>query len=107
MTIATTATTSTFSTIIIIVVKIIIIITIIIFIIISIINIMIIIIVIIVKVLTQNVVSMLTEKPTFRQMPDDVMAKEDDTIELKCSATGDPQPAILWQKESGEIPFGR
>ena len=82
-------------------------ITIIIFVIITNIIIIIIINIIVVKVLTHSVVSMMTEKPTFRQMPDDVMAKEDDTIELKCSATGDPQPAILWQKESGEIPFGR
>ncbi|KAL8616173.1 hypothetical protein ACOMHN_066659 [Nucella lapillus] len=47
------------------------------------------------------------EKPTFRQMPDDVIAKEDDTVELKCSATGDPRPTIQWQKEYGRIPFGR
>ncbi|XP_076457798.1 roundabout homolog 2-like isoform X2 [Babylonia areolata] len=47
------------------------------------------------------------EKPTFRQMPDDVIAKKDDTVELKCSATGDPRPTIQWQKEYGRIPFGR
>lgn len=48
-----------------------------------------------------------SEKPTFRQMPDDVVATEDDTIELKCSASGDPRPTIQWQKEEGRIPFGR
>ncbi|PVD27655.1 hypothetical protein C0Q70_12822 [Pomacea canaliculata] len=47
------------------------------------------------------------EKPTFRQAPDDVLATEDDTVELKCSATGDPRPTIQWQKEDGRIPFGR
>nr|KAG5705527.1 hypothetical protein BaRGS_009180 [Batillaria attramentaria] len=40
-------------------------------------------------------------------MPDDVIAKEDETVELKCSATGDPRPTIQWQKEEGRIPFGR
>lgn len=50
---------------------------------------------------------MCPEKPTFRQAPDDVLATEDDTVELKCSATGDPRPTIQWQKEDGRIPFGR
>ena len=47
------------------------------------------------------------EKPRFYQTPDDVIAKQDDKVELTCSATGDPQPSIQWRKEDGIVPFGR
>ncbi|BFZ13792.1 hypothetical protein BsWGS_16832 [Bradybaena similaris] len=47
------------------------------------------------------------EKPTFREMPDDIQANVDDTVELKCRASGDPTPSIQWRKEEGRIPFGR
>jgi len=29
------------------------------------------------------------------------------TIVLKCSAKGDPQPVITWEKENGDLPLGR
>lgn len=40
-------------------------------------------------------------------MPDDIQANVDDTVELKCRASGDPVPSIQWRKEEGRIPFGR
>ena len=30
-----------------------------------------------------------------------------DTLTLKCSATGDPQPVISWKKQGGQLPVGR
>ncbi|CAL1527760.1 unnamed protein product [Lymnaea stagnalis] len=47
------------------------------------------------------------EKPTFREMPDDIQANVDDTVELKCRSSGDPAPTIQWKREEGRIPFGR
>ncbi|XP_055865507.1 roundabout homolog 1-like isoform X5 [Biomphalaria glabrata] len=47
------------------------------------------------------------EKPTFKELPDDIQANVEDTVELKCRASGDPTPNIQWKKEEGRIPFGR
>ncbi|XP_059143343.1 roundabout homolog 1-like isoform X3 [Physella acuta] len=47
------------------------------------------------------------EKPTFREMPDDMQANVNDTVELKCRSSGDPAPTIVWKREQGRIPHGR
>ncbi|KAK6168335.1 hypothetical protein SNE40_020892 [Patella caerulea] len=47
------------------------------------------------------------EKPKFSHMPSDEVANEQDIVELKCQATGDPKPTLEWRKEDGRIPYGR
>ncbi|GFO47813.1 roundabout-like protein 2, partial [Plakobranchus ocellatus] len=47
------------------------------------------------------------EKPRFLEMPNDHLAYVDQTVELKCRATGDPAPTIQWHREEGRIEYGR
>ena len=43
-----------------------------------------------------------TVKPSSR-----VVARIGDTLKLNCSATGDPQPVIIWKRHEGQLPVGR
>ena len=39
--------------------------------------------------------------------PAKVVVLTGETLILNCSATGDPQPVILWKKQRGQLPVGR
>uniref|UniRef100_A0A8C4UUQ1 Roundabout homolog 4 n=1 Tax=Falco tinnunculus TaxID=100819 RepID=A0A8C4UUQ1_FALTI len=47
------------------------------------------------------------EKPTIVRHPSDAMAVAGSTVELGCSAQGDPVPRVQWHKEHGDLPWGR
>ena len=39
--------------------------------------------------------------------PSKILSMLSSTVNLNCSATGDPQPIISWRKEGGQLPVGR
>ncbi|XP_051494555.1 LOW QUALITY PROTEIN: roundabout homolog 4 [Apus apus] len=47
------------------------------------------------------------EKPTIVQHPSDTVAVSGSTVDLSCSAQGDPAPHVQWHKERGDLPQGR
>ncbi|XP_061332158.1 roundabout homolog 4 isoform X1 [Pezoporus flaviventris] len=47
------------------------------------------------------------EKPTIVRHPSDTVAVAGSTVELNCSAQGDPMPRVQWHKERGDLPWGR
>ncbi|KAM8989296.1 roundabout homolog 4 [Ara ararauna] len=47
------------------------------------------------------------EKPTIVRHPSDTVAVAGSTVELNCSAQGDPVPRVQWHKERGDLPWGR
>ncbi|XP_030361464.1 roundabout homolog 4 isoform X2 [Strigops habroptila] len=47
------------------------------------------------------------EKPTIVRHPSDTVAAAGGTVELNCSAQGDPMPRVQWHKERGDLPWGR
>ncbi|KAM4646367.1 LOW QUALITY PROTEIN: roundabout homolog 4 [Amazona ochrocephala] len=47
------------------------------------------------------------EKPTIVRHPSDTVAVAGSTVELNCSAQGDPMPRVQWHKERGDLAWGR
>ncbi|XP_074707089.1 roundabout homolog 4 isoform X2 [Strix uralensis] len=47
------------------------------------------------------------EKPTITRHPSDATVVAGSTVELGCSAQGDPAPQVQWHKERGDLPWGR
>ncbi|XP_062364783.1 roundabout homolog 4 [Cinclus cinclus] len=47
------------------------------------------------------------EKPSIVRHPSDAVAVAGSTVELGCSARGDPAPQVQWHKEHGDLPWGR
>ncbi|XP_069470641.1 roundabout homolog 4 isoform X2 [Ambystoma mexicanum] len=47
------------------------------------------------------------EKPVFTRKPSNIVAKFGSTVQFWCEIQGDPIPIVKWQKETGELPFGR
>ncbi len=53
------------------------------------------------------IILIITEKPKFTKSPQDVLVEENEDVEFRCEATGDPSPTIIWKREEGQIPAGR
>ncbi|KFO61605.1 Roundabout 2, partial [Corvus brachyrhynchos] len=47
------------------------------------------------------------ERPAFGKRPHNQVVLVEGTAEFTCEAVGDPQPAVRWRKEEGEMPLGR
>jgi len=47
------------------------------------------------------------EKPVIVERPQDVTVSEHSVVRLRCRATGDPEPVIVWTKRDGQIPAER
>ncbi|XP_031989513.1 roundabout homolog 3 isoform X2 [Corvus moneduloides] len=47
------------------------------------------------------------ERPAFGKRPHNQVVLVEGTAEFACEAVGDPQPAVRWRKEEGEMPLGR
>ena len=48
-----------------------------------------------------------TEKPVIVARPQDTTVSEHSVVRLRCRATGDPEPVIVWTKRDGQIPAER
>lgn len=46
-------------------------------------------------------------KPYLEKEPRDVTALVDSTVELDCSASGDPPPKVMWRRADGKLPVSR
>ncbi|KAL5019774.1 hypothetical protein ScPMuIL_002666 [Solemya velum] len=50
---------------------------------------------------------MVLEKPIFRETPEHKSINEGDTVEFRCEVTGDEPLQVRWEKEDGQIRYGR
>ncbi|XP_076002548.1 roundabout homolog 2 [Genypterus blacodes] len=47
------------------------------------------------------------ERPTFLKRPINQVVLEEETVEFRCQAQGDPQPNVRWRKDDIDVPRGR
>uniref|UniRef100_A0A3B3SBP1 Roundabout, axon guidance receptor, homolog 2 (Drosophila) n=1 Tax=Paramormyrops kingsleyae TaxID=1676925 RepID=A0A3B3SBP1_9TELE len=47
------------------------------------------------------------ERPTFLRRPINQVVLEDEVVEFRCQAQGDPQPTVRWRKDDMDVPRGR
>ncbi|XP_062872443.1 roundabout homolog 2 isoform X3 [Trichomycterus rosablanca] len=47
------------------------------------------------------------ERPTFSRRPINQVVLEEEAVEFRCQAHGDPQPSVRWRKDDVDVPRGR